>query len=49
MYHLGKSAGPTGSSFPWRTVAFAAAAFGAILVAFAGTVGVRRRRRVIAF
>ena len=48
-YHLGESAGETGSSFTWRTVGFAAAAgFGAILVAFAGTVGVRRRRAVIA-
>ena len=48
-YHLGESAGETGSSFPWRTVAFAATAgFGAILLAFAGTVGVRRRRAVIA-
>ena len=47
-YHLGAYAGPTGSSFPWRTFAFAATAFGLILVAFAGTVGVRRRRAVIA-
>ena len=48
-YHLGQSAGRTGSSFAWVTVAFvAAAAFVLILVAFAGTVGVRRRRAVIA-
>ena len=48
-YHLGESAGETGSSFPRRTVAFGATAgFGAILLAFAGTVGVRRRRAVIA-
>ena len=48
-YQLGAYAGPTGSSFPWRVVALAAAAtFGLILLAFAGTVGVRRRRAVIA-
>jgi hypothetical protein len=48
-YHLGHYAGPSGSSFPWGTVALAAAAtFCMILVAFAGTVGVRRRRAVIA-
>jgi uncharacterized protein with beta-barrel porin domain len=48
-YHLGAYAGRTGSSFPWRTAAFAAlATFGIILAAFAGTVGVRRRRAVIA-
>jgi hypothetical protein len=48
-YHLGEYAGRTGSSFPWRTAAFAAVAtFGVILAAFAGTVGVRRRRAVIA-
>jgi len=48
-YHLGEDAGRTGSSFPWRTAAFAAVAtFGVILAAFAGTVGVRRRRAVIA-
>jgi len=48
-YHLGQYAGGTGSSFAWRTVAIAAAGvFGVILVAFAGTVGVRRRRAVIA-
>jgi hypothetical protein len=48
-YHLGAYAGPSGSSFPWRIVAFAAAStFGLILLAFAGTVGVRKRRAVIA-
>jgi|SRR5437764_249582 len=48
-YHLGEYAGRTGSSYPWRIAAFAAAAmFGVILAAFAGTVGVRRRRAVIA-
>jgi hypothetical protein len=48
-YHLGEYAGHTGSSFPWLTAAFAAAAtFGVILAAFAGTAGVRRRRGVIA-
>jgi hypothetical protein len=48
-YHLGQSGDRTGSSFAWVTVAFvAAAAFVLILVAFAGTVGVRRRRAVIA-
>src|SRR6267142_1432692 len=36
-YHLGAYAGRTGSSFPWRTAAFAAlATFGIILAAFAG-------------
>ena len=47
-YHLGNYAGTSGSSFPWLAVAFTAAAFGVILVAFAGTVGVRRRHAVIA-
>jgi hypothetical protein len=48
-YHLGQSGDRTGSSFAWVTVAFvAAAAFVLILVAFAGAVGVRRRRAVIA-
>ena len=48
-YHLGAYADPSGSSFPWRTVAFAAAAtLGVMLLAFAGTVGVRKRRAVIA-
>ena len=48
-YHLGAYAGRTGSSFPWRTAAFAAVAmFGVILAAFAGAVGARRRRAVIA-
>ena len=48
-YHLGQYADPSRSSFAWLTVAFvAAAAFVLILVAFAGTVGVRRRRAVIA-
>jgi hypothetical protein len=48
-YHLGEYAGNAGSSFPWLTAAFAAAAtIGAILAAFAGTVGVRRRRAVLA-
>jgi hypothetical protein len=48
-YHLGADASRTGSSFPWLTAAFAAAAtIGVILAAFAGTVGVRRRRAVIA-
>ena len=48
-YHLGAYAGRTGSSSPWFTAAFAAAAtFGVILAAFAGAVGVRRRRTVIA-
>jgi hypothetical protein len=48
-YHLGEYAGRTGSSFPWRTAAFAAlATFGVILAAFAGTAGLRRRRAVIA-
>ena len=48
-YHLGAYAGRTGSSFPWFTAAFAAAAtFGVILAAFAGAVGVRRRRAVTA-
>jgi hypothetical protein len=48
-YHLGEYAGRTGSSFLWLTAAFAAAAtIGVILAAFAGTVGVRRRRAVIA-
>src|SRR6476620_11490229 len=48
-YQLGAYAGPSGSSFPWRTVAFAAAAaLGVMLLAFAGTVGVRKRRAVIA-
>ena len=48
-YHLGAYADPSGSSFPWRTVAFVAAAtLGVMLLAFAGTVGVRKRRAVIA-
>jgi hypothetical protein len=48
-YRLGEYAGRTGSSFPWRTAAFAAlATFGVILAAFAGTAGLRRRRAVIA-
>jgi hypothetical protein len=48
-YHLGAYADRTGSSFPWLAAVFAAAAaVGVILAAFAGTVGVRRRRAVIA-
>src|SRR6478752_1341399 len=48
QYHLGQYAGTTGSSFPSNTVAFsAAAAFGLILLAFAGTLGVRRRHAMI--
>jgi len=48
-YHLGQFGDRTGSSFAWVTAAFvAAAAFVLILAAFAGAVGVRRRRAVIA-
>jgi hypothetical protein len=48
-YHHGEYAGSrTGSSFPWRTAAFAAVATFGVILAFAGTVAVRRRRAVIA-